>query len=60
MAVEPHEWCEGKIDNENTKTNRKQEQGFVFFGNGQVYEKQADPPHDDELIMKTEKPGLCK
>jgi hypothetical protein len=58
MGVESHEGGEGKIYNENSKTDRQQEQGLVFFYYSQINKKQADSPHDHELVMQIEKPGL--
>ena len=58
VLVKTHEGGEGKIDNKDTKTDRQQEQRLKFFGHSQVDEKEADSPHDHELVVKIEKPGL--
>lgn len=47
-----HQWYKGKVDNEDTEADREEQQGFIFLGNGQVYEKTAYPPHNNNIPLE--------
>lgn len=40
-----HERGQGKIDHEDTKTNRQEQQRFELLGNGQIDKERTDGPH---------------
>ena len=57
---EPHQGNKWKVDNKDTKPDREKQQGFIFLGNGQVYEKATYPPHNNDIPMEIKYSGCVE
>jgi len=47
-------------DNKYSETDREEQERFIFFCNGKVYEHAAHGPHNDDIPLEVEYPGCME